>query len=412
MRSRLGCGTEQLATLTVPADQIDALARLSDEPGTLGLLQRSRLSRNLAFLAAIVRAPVADDSVRTAFELLADMQRTHPDAVRDTLQHPRFGAWAAVCAAALAAGGADQGGDAVPAAHLASFAAAAAIRTGTPFDLWLPVSGDTVVVPGLGCWTGPAADPARVRSTGSTTPPEIGQPWMPVRRLAARLPDGVVTVEFDDLPSTPAAWPDLAPADPRHRWRPSPESEFDDWQRLFEPALELLRQTVPELAGPLCRGMRAIMPRSPGSSSFVSSTLADSFGAAAMVLPPDDLAAATALLHEFQHSKLCALMEVVPLIAVEGAADLPSPWRREPRPASAVLHGIYAHLAVARLHARASRQQGYHVDGVLVREQTLDACDTLLHSDRLTPTGHRFVQLMRHTALHDGRTAATNRRTE
>ncbi|MGI5218734.1 aKG-HExxH-type peptide beta-hydroxylase [Nocardia sp. CA-290969] len=389
--------------------ELDALAALADPPGVLPLLERARVSRNLAFLAAALRGgndSAPRRSARAGFDLLAAVQRRAPEVVREMLRHHRFGAWVAVCA--VGAGGDPVAEESL--AHLTSFAAAAAVRAGLEFELELPRVGDAVVLPGLGCWTGPATAPPRVRHDGRGTPLLDGYRWTPIRRLTAALPGGGVDIEFDDLPPTPSAWPETDIPDGSSGWTPWDAAEFDEWQRVFGAAMALLAEVVPGLAGPLARGIRAVLPRASASYPFVTSTLADSFGAAAMVRPADAVRVATGLLHEFQHSKLGVLMEIEPLIAVEGPADLPSPWRREPRPASALLHGSYAHLAVARfLRLAAGRTGSTPVpDAEPVRRQTLAGCDILLGSGRLTPAGRRFVTFMRQTAATDsgGRPAA------
>lgn len=403
--------------LTVSGAELEALATMTDHPATLPLLQRARISRNLAFLAAALRGgrDSAHQVARAGFDLLAEVQRRKPAVVREVLLHPRFGGWVTVCAVRAHGNGAAPEAD-PPVAHLASFAAAAAVQAGVEFDLELPQSGDAIVLPGLGCWTGPVAMSVRVRYDGKTAPLPDGYRWTPLRRLSAQLADRAVDVEFDDLPPTPSTWPDEPVNGPESRWEPRSDAEFQLWQHRFDAALELLGTVVPELAAPLSRGLRAVLPRSQETYSFVSATLTDSFGATAMLLPADAVKMAAGLLHEFQHSKLGALMEIRPLITMDGPADLPSPWRAEPRPASAVLHGVYAHVAVARLLRRAaatSTAPRRHITQPSlcadpVTQAAITACDTLLGSDRLTPAGRRFVILMRRTAAtdSDGRPAA------
>ncbi|MBH0781437.1 aKG-HExxH-type peptide beta-hydroxylase [Nocardia bovistercoris] len=515
--------TRRGRVLEVSDAELDAVAALADPATLLPLLRRTRLSRNLAFLAAVLRgsdaSARADDEcrvVRRSFELLSAVQRRAPARAREVLLHPRFGAWAAVCAV-----DADIGRQA-PTAHLASFAAAAAARAGMEFDLELPSVGGAVVLPGMGAWTGPATDTARIRGTAGGVLAPHGYRWTPIRRLRAPLARGVLDIEFDDLPATPAAWSDAVAdtetadtasaetdsmdavtsgaamlgtvtsdagmsgagmpdavmpgavmpgtvtsdavmpgtvtsdaamrggvtpgavmsgavmpdavtsgtvtpgaamrgavtsgtttrdtktsgtesADAGVAWTPWPDTEFELWRGAFAEAIPLLAAAVPELATPLIRGIRAILPRRAKTYPFTSATLVDMFGAAAMIQPDDAVGMATGLLHEFQHSKLSALMEIRPLIAVERPADLPSPWRADPRPASAVLHGVYAHLAVSRFLRRAADHAGSAPVPAAepVRGQTLLGCETLLDSDRLTPAGRRFVTVMRHTAATD-----------
>lgn len=410
--------------LTVSDAELDALARLADDPGTLPLLRRARAGRNMAFLAALLHDIHADSAPSSrigrhtadptrppgrgggtsrpapaGFEILVAVQRGDPEVARDILHHHRFGAWAAVCASETATRA--SAADPTARAYLASFAAAAAIRAGIEFDLELPQVGDTVVLPGLGCWVGPVADHVPVRHRGGTPPRPDGYHWMPLRRLTASSPFGVAEVEFDDLPPTPSAWPDSVSSGPRDRWVPYDGTEFHRWQRLFAAAVPLLAAAVPELTAPLVQGMHALLPRGREPGGFLTSTLVDSFGAAAMIRPDDPVALATGLLHEFQHSKLAVLMELRPLVADEAPADLPSPWRREPRTAGAVLHGAYAHLAVARFLRRAAGD-GYRVpDARPVEHDVRTGCETLLDSDRLTPSGRRFVTVMRHAVATD-----------
>lgn len=417
--------------LTISDAELDALACLADDRGTLTLLQRARTGRNMAFLAALLHDTHADFSpgsrigrpaagparshgqgsaphpaVPAGFEILVAVQRSDPMVVRDILHHHRFGAWAAVCASETATR--SPAGDPTVRAYLASFAATAAIRAGIEFDLELPQVGDMVVLPGLGCWIGPVADRVSVRYRGGTPPRPDGYRWIPLRRLTASSPFGPADVEFDDLPPTPSAWPEVVAMDSRDRRHPYDDSEFRRWQRLFGAAVPLLAAAVPELTAPLVQGMHALLPRGREPGGFLSSTLVDSFGAAAMIRPDDPVTLATGLLHEFQHSKLAVLMELRPLVAEEGPADLPSPWRREPRTAGAVLHGAYAHLAVARFLRRvAGDGNGSPIpDACSVEHDVRTGCETLLDSDRLTPSGRRFVTVMRRAVAADA-TGAT-----
>ncbi|WP_194813907.1 HEXXH motif-containing putative peptide modification protein [Nocardia sp. XZ_19_385] len=379
------------AFLTISDECLDSFATLNDAPGSAELLERAQLSRNLAFLAGVLGAGAADRLARDGFALLVDVQRHDPALARKVLSHPRFGAWAAACATGS--------GPETEVAHLASFAAAAAVSARMEFGLDVPVVGDSVVLPGLGCWSGSNSGTARIRTSGGV-PAVAGWRWTPLRKLTARTAHDQVEVEFDDLPATPSAWPDVAPV---ARWHPWDSTEFEVWQEHFAVALPRLMTVVPELAEPVRRGLRSILPRPRVPGAYVSSTLVDAFGSAAMVLPPDAASTAVGLLHEFQHSKLGVLLELRPLIAVDGPADLPSPWRAEPRPASALLHGVYAHCAVARFLLRDVHRQGLppRPEGRGFSAQTVAACETLLDSGRLTRSGRRFVRLLRKVTVHD-----------
>lgn len=373
--------------LTLTEAQADSVALLRDDPDVSAVLARARLSRNKAFLAAIVQAGHA----RAAFEVLAEAQRRAPAAVDRILTHPRFGAWVADCATHERMSGADR---------LGAFAAAAAIRATMPFDLEAPTPDGALVLPTLGALTGLTGPSLRIRSSGAGNPFAARPDWRGLRLLRARTRAGALTVELDEFPPAFAEATSPFPALAELR-----AEDREEWQRLFAAAVELIEWAVPELGGPLSRGMRSVIPIAATLDGASLATQTDAFGAAAMILPDTDAAMAVALLHEFQHSKLGALSELVPLVA-DDTVDLYSPWRTEPRPASAVLHGAFAHAAVALFWSRlATRWQGVSAteawaEAELARAQTLLACADLAASGRLSPAGRRFVSLLHRCTRH------------
>lgn len=402
-----------MTMLTITEAQLDSVARLQDDPAVLPVLRSARLSRNLAFLAAVVRSGAAGP----AFRLLTDAQRRAPATVRQVLEHPWFGAWAAVCTA----GTSDDMPlpDASQAALLAAFAASAAILAGLAFEIEVPAVGDAAVLPLLGALHGVAGRAVAVCSAGpdgpaAAGPLPAGNPlaaragWRPLRRLSADLGGVPFTVELDGSPiasalfgaftagavagppGSPNPGTDRAPAFPAVAI--VDEDGYRRWNRRFTAAAWLLAEAVPRLAAPMREGMRTLIPVRAERTGLSAATLADAFGAAAMSAPHDTAAAASALLHEFQHSKLSVLSEIVPLVA-DDTPDLWSPWRSDPRPASAVLHGVYAHAAVAQLWCRVAAGWGSAArrEAAGLREQTRSACAQLAGARRLTPAGRRFL---------------------
>ena len=73
------------------------------------------------------------------------------------------------------------------------------------------------------------------------------------------------------------------------------------------------------------------------------------FGAAAVALSDDPAALAELLLHEMQHLKLAVLADQFDLFDRADGRLFPVPWRRDRRPVYGLLHGTYAHLALAEL---------------------------------------------------------------
>jgi uncharacterized protein len=56
---------------------------------------------------------------------------------------------------------------------------------------------------------------------------------------------------------------------------------------------------------------------------------------------------AVTLVHEYQHSKLSALLDMTPLSDPDDQGRYFAPWRRDPRPLGGLLQGVYAFVGVA-----------------------------------------------------------------
>jgi uncharacterized protein len=95
------------------------------------------------------------------------------------------------------------------------------------------------------------------------------------------------------------------------------------------------------------------------------------------------------LVHEFQHAKLFALSDLYDLVDTSSSIRLRVPWRDDPRPPEGVLHGIYAHLALAQLSS--SRGPEGNSASLRYRAWVRNACNALLETRTLTPDGERFV---------------------
>ena len=62
------------------------------------------------------------------------------------------------------------------------------------------------------------------------------------------------------------------------------------------------------------------------------------------------------LVHEMQHVKLIALRDLFDLFDRADAGRSTVPWRPDGRPIEGLLHGTYAHLAIAELWRSRARQ--------------------------------------------------------
>ncbi|MGI3202139.1 aKG-HExxH-type peptide beta-hydroxylase [Streptomyces sp. GLT-R25] len=147
---------------------------------------------------------------------------------------------------------------------------------------------------------------------------------------------------------------------------------------------------------------------------------------------PDAVRLAETLVHEFQHSKLAALLHHFPLLDDDRIERFYAPWRSDPRHLTGLLHGAYAFTGVAgfwrlRMHDPSSDTAvrgfaAYHF--ALRRLQARLVVRTLGQSGRLAPLGTVIVDGLARTltdwlhedvpqgVLYRARTAARLHRTE
>jgi hypothetical protein len=133
------------------------------------------------------------------------------------------------------------------------------------------------------------------------------------------------------------------------------DDDLPRWRHLISTGWQILAADHRSLAALVSGTIRTVVPLvSPGPTRSASSTEEASFGAIAIALPTDALGMAEVLVHETQHAVLGALMDIEPLV-LDSAGDEEqanflayAPWRDDPRPAHALLQGIYAHYGMGQ----------------------------------------------------------------
>src|ERR1700761_4755064 len=187
---------------SMPPGEFDALAAgYGDARAISSLIAAQRSVRRMLLRALRERASGNASGVFTAgWDLLTSLDRSAPRAVDEVLAHPYVRAWAERCLRPNAAEPTDMG-------HLASVAAAAAIRSGTLAELEVPVTSGYTHLPTLGRLR--VGDVTRatlasdgtgafdVRATAGKWHVDSAQPdpeWQPVRELRA----GEFTVRLED----------------------------------------------------------------------------------------------------------------------------------------------------------------------------------------------------------------------
>jgi uncharacterized protein len=212
-------------------------------------------------------------------------------------------------------------------------------------------------------------------------------PSHPSRHLRAH---GVEVVLED---SDPAA--DVYPYPVAYRLS---DAEVDAWQQRFTDAMAFLNDHLPHYVPPLRAGLRSITPlQTDSADDYASGTARHAPGAIGVALPDDPEVLALLIIHEFQHVILWAAMSRHDLIDEDSPGLLHVAWRPDPRPPLAVLHGIYAHIAVAD-YWRAQRNRSDRAPDPAAEARYAywsaavhEACDALRGTAALTPLGATFL---------------------
>jgi uncharacterized protein len=383
-----------------PAEDIAAAAPVLDacaaatEPAALRDLAAEQRSVTHDWLTLIDARSGARDPlwVRTWQWLTA------PGAPRDVLEtvlaHPYTRSWAAACLDRLGTPGDDAAS--AHTGHLASLAAAAALRTGAAFPLPVPVGADgTVTLPGLGRAVLARTGLGTAEVEGSTEAFVVrrgeeelkvvaGAPhdrrWQPVRELTPppERPGAASALVLDDVDP----WRDShqRPAVPRLS-----AGEAEAWRRAMDGVRELLRQAAPERAAELAAGLVAVTPVAAGRPARGASVLPGGrrgLGAVGLVLAADPAVLGRRLLAGWQYAKLDALLERHELYDEAAPHSFPPPWGGPPLPAGELLARACARTATAVL---AADPAGHAAD-------TVRALDDLRGTGVLTGPGKRFVQ--------------------
>jgi HEXXH motif-containing protein len=350
-------------TATLTAVQLRSLGHAEGDGDTLALLANGQHTRRLLLLRILLDAAAAAGQAREHADLIESAERAAPAAARRVLFYPLTGPWAEACVRRLEGGAID--GAAGDLAHLGSLAAAAAVRAGMEFTTRATLHDGRVTLPTLGALHSSAPDGSHAELTGAdgrlvmrtrVDPPvavhrdpdgawrSADPRWLPLRTLDG----GPRPVLLDDL--DPAR---LGTARP-HRPHALPSVEREHWAGLWRGALPLLRLGGAARSAELAL-LDCIVPMAGPASSgggHLSGTNPRAFGAVLASTPPSPALLAAGLTHELQHAKLAALSELTPLHTAGPERAHWAPWRTDPRPFDGLLHGAYAHLALAALWQR------------------------------------------------------------
>ncbi|TQS46628.1 HEXXH motif domain-containing protein [Cryptosporangium phraense] len=402
-------------TRPAPADGLaTALADGSEPAATVNRLYSGQLRLRTGRLRALVARAVAldPDGARDAFleesyAALRELQQTHPRVVTALLLYPHVGAWLAESLRRLDPG---RPSDETPEAqlgYLSALVAAAVLRADAELSVPLAIEEPgRVVLPAVGTCLLPAGTASAWRLAGRRITDgqhEVALPadlsaetdeWKPVRRLRSDH-GSPIDVAFDEQDPARSCGPTLTLA-PR-----ADAAEWEAWQQAFDEAWAMLLAEQPGYAEEIRAGLQCLVPlASLGGGRSSSLTVGDAFGSVVTTPPANGGALALTLIHETQHGKLSALLDLEPLYRADSDDRFYAPWRDDPRPFGAVLQGVYAHLGVAnfwRVHRWAADGDDAtlaHMEFTRWRQQTEEAAAELARADVVTESGLAFLDVI------------------
>jgi uncharacterized protein len=388
-----GPGDDPSASHSLPDGAFDLLSAGPGDAAAMRALADSHWSVLRALVAKVASGldGKGDDLWRAAaagWELLTALDSERPEAVREVLTYPYVQSWAVRCLRSAASAGRD-----LDRAHLAGVAAAAALRGGLEAELVLPVREGSIYLPGAGALS-------IQTGTGRTSVVRITPAGLSVRHGAGRWH----TVRHVTVAGMPVTVEDLDPFRDCEAWAPAGRLDpaaWQGWRQALAASARQLAAELPAYYGVIGAGLRSVVPMRPGVVGHrQSGTARRAFGALALALPSDAGALSELLIHEMQHVKLTALCDLVDLFDRTDGTLFAVPWRADRRPTEGLLHGTYAHLAIAELwRSRSARVPDGNARRLFLmyRSWVAEGIEALLAAGTLLPQGERFVNGMRST---------------
>lgn len=170
------------------------------------------------------------------------------------------------------------------------------------------------------------------------------------------------------------------------------------WCEALREAIAIVDAFAPTLAPERRLLAQVIVPVGVDDERHDSCTYEGAPGAMYLSLHPDPVKLAEAIVHEFQHDKLHALMRLDALLENGRDEGFRSPVRPDPRPLRGVLLAAHAFLAVAVMYRAmragghpASRHPRFDARAEAVRVANIEALAVLHESARVTALGRQLL---------------------
>jgi HEXXH motif-containing protein len=392
--------TNAVPRIRVPHALIEQVFAGPVDTAAMAALRDGQYSRRRLLLKLLWEAsrPEVRPAVEEAWPILVAAEKDAPEVVREILLYPSVGTWL-VRVVRKIRGIIDDDQIWDDMGYLGSIAASAAVRGGIDAIATAQVRDGRVTLPTVGQFEvpGQVGKRIRVRVSDSAAFLERGDgSWVSVdetRSIPLRshrsTADGLsIRWTLDDIDPYRAF--DGKAANDRLT-----ASEFTVWCGKLDHAWAILADKHADYLPELMAASPVIVP-APGDGGFVAASSATSFGAIRAAMPETPEAMAETLLHELQHSKLNAFLDLLPLQRPGADRLCYAPWRKDPRPLSGLLHGFYAFVGVTEYW---HRQWVSHSDPAAAfhflhhREQVREAMQALGTPPELTQAGARFLDV-------------------
>jgi HEXXH motif-containing protein len=177
---------------------------------------------------------------------------------------------------------------------------------------------------------------------------------------------------------------------------------LDEWLVPLRAAFALIEKYLHPVYDEMQMLLRTVVPVGYLPERHASCSYEDALGSIYLTLHPSPLKIAEALVHEFQHNKLHALMRLDAVLTNARTSRHRSPVRPDPRPLEGVLLAVHAFIPVAMMY-RAMTEAGDPLAKSRDWDATCDAAErvyrdgaeTLYAHGEPTKTGRALLDEMR-----------------
>ena len=183
----------------------------------------------------------------------------------------------------------------------------------------------------------------------------------------------------------------------------------DAWCASLRESLDLIATYLPTLRGEIDLFLHLAVPVGYDEHKHLSASYQEAIGTIYLTLHPNLMTMTEAVIHEFSHNKLNALLELDPLLENAFWPLYTSPVRPDPRPLHGVLLAVHAFQPVARLYERMAedghpraKTADFQRRFATVRRINHAGADVVLNHGKPTALGRNLLDEMRRWDDHYG----------